>query len=159
MELIYMIKNGFIKGMATALILVMGFSTTAFAKDDVKKNYDDEISLVSDSYSGSISKNMSFSYTDQANVKHIVEFHNDCSYTVNWDEGSYGWVTDAIFSTPTNTKIDNTSVRFTAKYASSMKKSSIAYMDYYINGSNFLARNYISCDEWGEVTMRAYGVE
>lgn len=145
-------KNKIFKVLAMVMILTMMFSVNVFATETQSM-----IMPRSQGYDGSFTENYSLPYSDELDNTHYLTYNAHCDYTVAWDEGYSGWVTDAVFSV-SNTKANGIVCSFNKQYVSSCKCNGTAKMDYKVNYSDYYVRVYVSCDEWGNVDYGSYRI-
>lgn len=150
-----MSRKKFLSLVILVAVLIMSFPLNAFAADE---GADDEIVAMSDNtWERTISDVLTVVYRDRANISHTLVFTVSCAAVGGWSEGNYGYVSEAVFFTPTNATIDGQVVTL-EKDGVAQKQSSTYIQNYIVNSSEMIVSVIIQCDEYGDITLSAWEV-
>lgn len=146
-----MSRKKFLSLAILVAVLVMLFPVNTYAADG--GSTDDGIMVLSDNiWEKTISQVVTVTYRDQFSVNHKLVFTVNCTAAGGWSEGNYGYVSEAVFLTPTDATVGVQKVTM-EKYGTAKKTSSTYYQDYIVNNSSVKVRVTIQCDEWGDITI------
>lgn len=146
-------RKKFLSLAILVVVLAVSFPVNTFAADG--GSADNGIVALSDNtWERTITQVLTIVYIGDYNVRHKIVFTVSCTAAGGWSEGNYGYVSEAVFLTPTDATIDGQAVPM-VKDGTAVKKSSTYCQDYIVNNSGQKVRVTIQCDEWGNVIMTA----
>lgn len=146
-------RKKFLSLAIMVVVLAVSFPVNTFAADG--GSADNGIVALSDNtWERTITQRLTVTYKDYANVNHNLVFTIRCTAAGGWSEGNYGYVSEAVFLTPTDAAIDGQPVPMT-KDGTAVETSSTYYQNYIVNNSKMIVKVTIQCDEWGSVIMTA----
>lgn len=130
--------------MMMAMMLMVGVGILAGKPTDV---YASQIET------SEITRQLSVSYLDDANISRTLTFDIKCTYTAVWDEGYGGHIEEAIFWEATNECVGSTPVTMEKVFIQSKFSGDNKYMDYSVG--EIVVRVYVGVDEWGDASLWA----